>query len=217
MSIYKAVIFDFGGVFTSSPVEKFTAYEVANKLPKNFLGNVIKQNHHTNAWAKFERSEISRQQFDKDFAAETLEQGHQIKGNTLLSLLTLELKPEMIKAHKRIRASGLKTGCITNNIPNMDSAKMLNSPQSGKLANEILTSFDSVIESSKAGVRKPEPSIYQMMCGQLNVDPSVCIFLDDLGINLKPARALGMTTIKVPLYDVNPAIQELYALLDLMD
>jgi len=215
MSMFEAVIFDFGGVFTSSPVEQFTAYETANKLPKNFLGNVIKQNHHTNAWAKFERAEISREQFNQDFAAEALEQGHEITGNTLLSLLTLTMKPEMITAHQRIKARGLKTGCITNNLPSMDSSDMLNSQQDGKLARDTLASFDYLIESSKAGLRKPEPRIYQMMCEMLDVEPNACVFLDDLGINLKPAKALGMTTIKVPLYDVKPAISELYKLLNI--
>ena len=64
-------------------------------------------------------------------------------------------------------------------------------------AREIMEMFDELIESSKIGIRKPDPRIYHMMCEQLGVGPAACVFLDDLGPNLKPARALGMTTIKV--------------------
>jgi putative hydrolase of the HAD superfamily len=57
--------------------------------------------------------------------------------------------------------------------------------------------FDHVIESSKVGLRKPDPRIYQMMCGRLDAAPAQCVYLDDLGVNCKPAAALGMTAIKV--------------------
>ena len=211
---YKAVIFDFGGVFTSSPVEQFEIFEQANNLPARFLGSVIKQNHHTNAWAKFERAEIDRAEFNQAFAAETLGAGHQVSGDTLLSLLSLELKPAMIEAHQKIIEAGFKTGCITNNLPSMDSASMVKDSENGAMVAEIFERFDCVIESSKAGVRKPEPKIYQMMCEALSVSPQQSIFLDDLGINLKPARELGMTTIKVPFGNVQPAIDELMELLN---
>lgn len=213
MSTCKAVIFDFGGVFTSSPVEQFAVYEDTNDLPKRFLGSVIKQNHNTNAWAKFERSEISQEQFNSDFAVESRALGYEVNGDTLLSLLRMEMKPEMVEAHQLIRQKGIKTGCITNNLPNIDSLAMLKNSADSEIAREVLASFDYIIESAKAGVRKPEPRIYQMMCEELNVLPSECIFLDDLGINLKPAKALGMETIKVPFGDVKPAIHELLELL----
>ena len=214
MSKYKAVIFDFGGVFTTSPLERFAEYELANKLPQQFLGEVIKTNHHNNSWAKYERSEITQEQFNVEFAAETRSAGHEVMGDALISLLVLEMKPAMIDAHKRIKARGFKTGCITNNLPNMDSTEMLGCSQQSAMAREAMKAFDKVIESSKVGIRKPEPEIYQLMCEELDVLPSDCIFLDDLGINLKPARKLGMTTIKVPLGDVTPAIDELLELLD---
>jgi len=213
MSKYKAVIFDFGGVFTTSPLERFAEYEFANKLPRNFLGEVIKSNHQNNSWAKFERSEITQEQFNVEFAAETRSAGHEVMGDALIALLVLEMKPAMIDAHKRIKARGFKTGCITNNLPNMDSTEMLGCSQQGDMAREAMKAFDKVIESSKVGIRKPEPEIYQLMCEELDVLPSDCIFLDDLGINLKPARKLGMATIKVPLGDVTPAIDELLELL----
>jgi len=64
-------------------------------------------------------------------------------------------------------------------------------------AKDVLDLFDHVIESSKLGIRKPDPRIYEIMCETLSVDPARCVYLDDLGINLKPARAMGMATIKV--------------------
>ncbi len=209
----KAVIFDFGGVFTTSPVENFAGYERQHDLPARFIGGVIKNNHHTNAWAQFERSEISIDDFDRLFAEETRAAGFEISGKTLITLLALTLRPEMVAALRRVKSAGYQTGCITNNLPQFDSTAML--AESGKAAEakEILSLFDHVIESSKAGVRKPEPRIYEMMCEALKVGPKDCVFLDDLGINLKPARAMGMKTIKVPLGDVKPAIRELEEML----
>ena len=121
----------------------------------------------------------------------------------------------MIAALARVKEAGYKTGCITNNLPKIDSKAMLAASEKRDVVERIHANFDHIIESSKAGVRKPEPRIYEMMCSALAVAPSACIFLDDLGINLKPARQMGMTTIKVPFGDVAPAIAELYRLLDL--
>ncbi len=211
----KAVIFDFGGVFTTSPVENFAVFERQHGLPARFIGGVIKNNHHANAWAQFERADISIEEFDGLFAKETKEAGFEISGKTLVSLLALTLRPEMVAALRRVKTAGYKTGCITNNLPQFDSTAILAETGKAAEAQEILSLFDHVIESSKAGVRKPERRIYEMMCEALDVAPGFCVFLDDLGINLKPARAMGMTTIKAPLGDVTPAIAELDALLDL--
>lgn len=210
----KAVIFDFGGVFTTSPVENFGVFERQHDLPARFIGGVIKDNHHTNAWAQFERSEISIEEFDMLFAEETRAAGFAISGKTLVSLLALTLRPEMVAALRRVKSAGFQTGCITNNLPQFDSTAMLAETGKAAEAKEILSLFDHLIESSKAGIRKPEPRIYEMMCEALNVRPENCVFLDDLGINLKPARAMGMKTIKVPLGDAKPAITELEALLN---
>ncbi len=215
MTAFKAVIFDFGGVFTTSPVENFAIYEHANGLPEKFIGGVIKKNHHTNAWARFERAEISLEEFDGAFAEETRTAGFEIAGRTLVSLLRLDLKPEMVAALNRVKDAGYQTGCITNNLPKFDSAAMVKDASRMDEARKIIALFDQVIESSKAGVRKPEPRIYEMMCEALGVAPEQCVFLDDLGINLKPARAMGMTTVKVPIGDVQPAITELDDLLKL--
>ena len=119
----------------------------------------------------------------------------------------------MIAALEKVRAAGFKTGCITNNLPNMDSKAMMAADAQIRQVESIFENFDHIIESSKAGVRKPEPRIYEMMCEALDTPPEDCVFIDDLGINLKPARAMGMTTIKAPLGDVSPAIEELSSVL----
>jgi putative hydrolase of the HAD superfamily len=210
---FEAVIFDFGGVFTTSPVQNFAVFERENNLPERFIGEVIKANHHANAWARFERAETTLDEFDEAFAAESRAAGFEISGRRLVSLLSLTFNHDMIAALAHVKQAGYKTGCITNNLPKIDSKAMLAAAENRDIVNRIHAGFDHVIESSKAGVRKPEPRIYEMMCAALSVAPSACIFLDDLGINLKPARDMGMTTIKVPFGDAAPAIAELYALL----
>ena len=215
MTTITTVIFDFGGVFTSSPVEEFAKFEAKQGLPNKFLGGVIKTNHHSNAWAKFERSEIDQTEFNRAFAQETKIAGYEVSGDTLLSLLRLTLKPAMIAALAQVKEAGFKTGCITNNLPNLDSGAMLEASADTHHAAEVFAQFDHVIESSKVGIRKPEPEIYLKMCDALQSTPEQCVFLDDLGINLKPAKALGMATIKVPFGDVKPAIDELFKLLEL--
>lgn len=211
----KAVIFDFGGVFTTSPVENIAAYERRHRLPEKFIGGVIKENHHRNAWARFERGEIGPEEFDRLFAAETKAAGREVPGRILMELMAVSLRPEMIAALARVKAASLKTGCITNTLPGMEDGAVIADPARRREVAEIQANFDHVIESSKAGVRKPEPRIYEMMCEALAVEPTACAFLDDLGINLKPARQMGMSTIKVPIADVRPAIRELEALLGL--
>ena len=210
---FEAVIFDFGGVFTTSPVQNFAAFEREHGLPEKFIGGVIKTNMHDNAWARFERAEMPLAEFDAAFAEETRAAGFEIRGATLVDLLKLHFNHEMIDALARVKAAGFKTGCITNNLPKIDSKGMLAPGESREVVERIHANFDHIIESSKAGVRKPEPRIYEMMCEALFVAPDACIFLDDLGVNLKPARAMGMTTIKGPIGDVAPAIEELDRLL----
>lgn len=210
---FKAVIFDFGGVFTTSPVENFAVFEREHGLPEKFIGGLIKSRIHDGAFAQFERGEISFDEFDLHFQEETQGAGHKISGGEFIKLLDVALKSEMVTALKRVASAGLKTGCITNNFPIMESDGSARSKERNAALKEIFALFDHVIESSKVGIRKPEPRIYEMMCEALDVASFECVFLDDLGINLKPAKAMGMTTIKVPFGDVAPAIKELNALL----
>jgi putative hydrolase of the HAD superfamily len=189
----EAVIFDFGGVFTSSPFEAFARYERENDLPADLIRKINSQNHLTNAWARFERAELDLEGFDKAFADEALAHGHYVPGKEIIGLLSGDFRPEMIEALRRIKVK-YKTGCITNNVP----ANMTGSGEGRTLyAKEIMALFDHVIESAKTGIRKPDPRIYEMMCETLGVAPDTCIYLDDLGVNLKPARTMGMQTIKV--------------------
>jgi len=189
----EAVIFDFGGVLTSSPFEAFARYETERGLPVDIIRRTNAANHLENAWAKFERAEVDIDTFDKLFAEESRALGAEVRGRDVLPLLQGDLRPEMVEALKRIKA-GLKTGCITNNLP----ANAIGSMTGRSLyIAEVMVLFDHVIESAKIGLRKPDPRIYKMMVETLKVDPRNCVYLDDLGVNLKPAREMGMTTIKV--------------------
>jgi putative hydrolase of the HAD superfamily len=189
----EAVIFDFGGVLTSSPFEAFTRFETERGLPVDIIRRTNAANHLENAWAKFERAEVDIDTFDHLFATESLALGAEVRGRDVLPLLQGDLRPEMVEALKRIKAQ-FKTGCITNNLP----ANAIGSMTGRSLyVAEVMVLFDHVIESAKIGLRKPNPRIYQLMIETLNVDPKNCVYLDDLGVNLKPAREMGMTTIKV--------------------
>jgi putative hydrolase of the HAD superfamily len=191
--MFEAVIWDFGGVLTSSPFEAFTRFEAERGLPADIIRRTNTANHLENAWAKFERAEVDVETFDRLFAAESLALGAEVRGRDVLPLLSGDLRPEMVEALRRIK-SKFKTGCITNNLP----ANAIGSAGGRTLyIAEVMALFDHVIESAKIGLRKPDPKIYRMMVEALGVDPKRCIYLDDLGINLKPAREMGMTTIKV--------------------
>lgn len=191
MSTIAAVIWDFGGVISSSPFDAFTRFEAARGLPPGFLRQVNARNHLDNAWARFERSELNLEAFDVAFRAETTALGHPVRGRDVVSLLGGEIRPMMVEALRRLRPR-LKLGLITNNV---NASETPGADPSGRP--EVLALFHQVIESAKAGVRKPDPAIYRMMCDALAVAPEQAVFLDDLGINLKPARAMGMKTIKV--------------------
>lgn len=209
---FKAVIFDFGGVFTTSPVENFAVYEKKQGLPDRFIGGVIRARLHDGAFARFERGEIGMEEFDALFAEETRAAGHEIRGREFARFLEVDFKPDMIAALSAVKGAGLKTGCITNNFPSIESDGSPRRAERSAQLQAIFNDFDHIIESSKVGIRKPEPRIYEMMLEALALPAEACIFLDDLGVNLKPAQAMGMTTIKVPFGDVTPAIAALAGL-----
>ena len=201
----EAVIWDFGGVLTSSPFEAFNRFEKERGLPLDIIRRTNAENHFENAWAKFERAEVDLGQFDALFAAESKALGAEVRGRDVLPLLSGDLRPEMVEALRRVKAQ-FKTGCITNNLP---ANQMGSSTGRSLYVAEVMVLFDHVIESAKIGLRKPDPAIYQMMTDKLGVDPKNCVYLDDLGVNLKPARDMGMTTIKV--VDPGKALAELEA------
>ena len=190
----KAVLWDFGGVFVSSPFAAFNQYEAANGIPRDFIRRLNSTNPDTNSWARFERSELTPDEFDIAFADESEAAGHRIPGCEVLLALGGQIHDDMLDMLEQVKAAGLKTACLTNNI--VMPERPANDRIDSRVAS-IFPRFDCVVESSKVGVRKPEPRFYEIACEMLDVAPGDCIFLDDLGINLKPAAAMGMTTIKV--------------------
>ncbi|MBA4011355.1 MAG: HAD family hydrolase [Phenylobacterium sp.] len=204
----EAVIWDFGGVFTSSPFEAFARYEAEHGLPKDLIRKINSTNPDTNAWALFERNEIDTKGFDELFLAESTALGHPVPGADVLPLLSGHLRPQMVAALKACKAK-FKVGCITNNMVTHHSPGADEPQRAAGAMGQVMPLFDHIIESSKAGVRKPDPKIYLMMCEALGVKPEACVYLDDLGINCKPAAALGMRAIKV--VDVGQTLAELSA------
>ena len=177
----------------SSPFEAFARYERENGLPPDAIRQVNATNHHDNAWARLERNEVSLDLFCSLFEQEAAALGYNVSGDAILGCLTGEVRPEMVAALDRLKER-LPIALLTNNflsVPGVFEAG--NADQ----IREIVGRFDVVVESSKVGVRKPQPQFYEIACELLAVEPENCVFLDDLGVNLKPARAMGMTTIKV--------------------
>ena len=208
--MFKAVLWDFGGVITSSPFEAFNRYEAENGLPEDFLRSINATDPETNAWAQLESSQVSVDEFDELFAREAETRGHRVMGKEVLDLLSGDVRPEMVSALGIIKQSH-RIGCITNNVNTGQGPGMAKTSDKASQVAEIMAMFDVVIESSKVGIRKPDPKIYQMTCEQMSIAPEETIYLDDLGINLKPARALGMATIKV--LNANQALADLEKLL----
>lgn len=208
----RAVLWDFGGVILSSPFEAFNRYEAEIGLPPDFIRSLNARNPDANAWAKMERSEVDLDGFAALFEAEALEQGHTLSGHHVLKIISGEVRPEMVEALRRVKER-FRIACITNNMPTGHGPGMARDPARIREIEQIMGLFEHVVESSKLGIRKPDPRIYQHACQLLGVEPADCVYLDDLGINLKPARALGMHTIKVE--NAAQALSELEAVLGL--
>jgi putative hydrolase of the HAD superfamily len=187
---YRAVIFDLGGVVFPSPFDVFDAYERDAGLPPRFIRTVVARSADDGAWARFERSELSFPDFCTALEAECAAAGGTVDAAALMRGISggFAPRPEMMRAIGRLRDEGLRVGALTNNWAR---------PDAGTLREPIDLGFDVVVESAVEGIRKPDPRIYSLICDRLDVTPDACVFLDDLGVNLKPARAMGMTTIKV--------------------
>lgn len=197
----RAVLWDFGGVILTSPFDAFSGYEKAQGLPDGLLRRINATNPDTNAWARLERGEVETEAFFELFADEARALGYDVDARAVLSLIHGDVRPEMVTALRTV-SDRYKTACLTNNFraaPNDDQ-------RSADIA-AIMSIFDAVIESSRAGIRKPDPRFYAHACEILEVSPDETVFLDDLGVNLKPARAMGIRTIKV--VDPNDALEEL--------
>jgi len=206
---WRAVIFDLGGVVMPSPLDAFRAYEARHGLPHRFLSEVVLGGGEHGAWSRFERGELALAEFAAAFDAECAAAGGDVRTTHLLEEIATGSgpHPEMLEAIRRIRAASVPTAALTNNWRTDDGAAM------GERSPELAALFDVVVESAREGLRKPDPRIYELTCERLGVPPSEAVSLDDLGVNLKSARALGMATIKV--VDPASAVGELEVLLDL--
>jgi putative hydrolase of the HAD superfamily len=177
----------------------FAAYEAEAGLPEGLIRRLNSTDPDTNAWARFERNEIDVAGFTEAFEAEALAAGHRVEASRVLAALAGDVRPAMVEAVRQLRSAGFPLALLSNNVAPME--------RTGRLG-EVLELFDAVVESSVEGVRKPEPEIYTRALERLSaavgrpLAAPDCAYLDDLGINLKPARELGFRTIKV----VDPAV-----------
>ena len=207
---FTAVFWDFGGVILSSPFDAFNDYERRHELPTDFIRTVNSRDPDTNAWAPDRAREVDAVEFDQLFGAESAALGHRVPGRDVLGMLHGSVRPEMVVALDRVIAAGFVTACLTNNVSSKRSSTSSDDHARPEVE-AVMARFDHVIESSKVGCRKPEPEFYELACAAAGVVPEQVVFLDDLGINLKPARAMGMTTIKV--LSAQQAIDDLEAVL----
>lgn len=203
----KAVLWDFGGVITASPFDGFTRYERSSGLPEGFIRRVNTVNPDANAWARFERSDIDRDGFISAFEAEALAFGQVVSGEAVLAGLMGAPRPIMVRALERVRVR-YQIACLTNNV-----ARMPRPPEQEVEIQRIMGLFEYVIESSKIGSRKPEKQFYEHALETLGIEANEAVFLDDLGVNLKSAREMGMTTIKVA--DPKQALEDLGRIIDI--
>ncbi len=203
----EAVLWDIGGVLTASPFEAFNRFEAANGLPRDFIRGINATNPETNAWAQFESNQVDIDAFDALFRAETAALGHPVNGKRVIEILSGAPRPRMIEALRSCNGH-FRVGAITNNMkPTSDGQPAVEDSKRAALMEKAMSLFEVIVESSVEGVRKPDPAIYRIACERLGVVPARAVFLDDLGINLKPARAMGMHTIKV--LNENQALAEL--------
>jgi len=200
---YRAVIFDLGGVVLGSPLEAIAAYERETGLPEGFVNRVVVESGRAGAWSRLERGELGLDAFYPAFEGDCAARGGRVCGRTLMERVhaSAQPRPAMLDAVQRIRTRGLRAAALTNNWLSAE----------GDGAHTLRPRFDVFIESSLLGLRKPDPRIYRYTCELLAAEPGDVVFLDDIGANLKPARRLGMTTLKVT--DPAASLRELEALL----
>lgn len=218
-SSFRAVFFDFGGVVLTSPFEAFQHYEREHGLPDGFIRTVNSTNPHDNAWARLERNEIGVDGFIPLFETEAEELGHRVDGHAVISMLAGTVRPVMVDAIDTIKAAGLIVACLTNNFADKGAERSdgaarpidMRTSEERAAVVDALARFDHLVESSVVGARKPEPAFYHAALDLAAVEPTEVVFLDDLGVNLKPAREMGMATIKV--IDAVDALTDLQALL----
>jgi epoxide hydrolase-like predicted phosphatase len=199
---YRDVIFDLGGVVVGSPLEAIAAYERELGLSAGAINRIVMGAGPGGAWARLERGELGLEEFYPAFDADCAAAGWRISAEILMQRVAEATvpRPAMLEAIGRIRARGLRAAALTNNWVT-----------EGEGTRALAPLFDVFVESAVEGLRKPDPRIFALTCERLGVTPPEAVFLDDIGMNLKSARALGMATIKVA--EVAAALGELEGLL----
>ena len=202
MARVAAVIFDIGGVVQDSPLHAIARYEREHCLPPNAINRVVVAAGEAGAWARLERGELTAETFCAPFEADCRAHGVEVSGAAIMAAIAEAgvARPMMLEAIRRLRARRLRVGALTNNWKRAG-------PEDDVIPHRLKDHFDVFIESRVVGLRKPDPKIYALACRELGVPPERTAFLDDIGTNLKPARALGMATIKVG--DPRQALEEL--------
>ena len=198
----RAVIFDVGGVIQESPLDFLRDYEARNGLPEGFIAGIVGNYaaRPDGAWQRLERGELLLDEFCRIFDSEIANLGYSVSTAAMMLEMAdyVVVRPRMLGAVQRIRAHGLRTAALTNNwlMEDKDEEREM-----------LRRHFDAFIESSRTGLRKPDPRIFELTCEALEVLPGEAAFLDDIGANLKAAARLGMLTIKVT--DPDEALREL--------
>ena len=198
----RAVIFDLGGVVFGSPLHAIAAYEEANGIAAGAINHVVVHAGRDGAWARLERGELELEAFYPAFEADCAAGGAAIDARALMQAIgeATTPRPVMLDAIARIRRDGRPVAALTNNWVDDEGGMGV-----------VREHFDVFVESAVEGMRKPDPRIFHLTCERLGVTADQTAFLDDIGLNLKAARALGMTTIKV--VDVDAALAELEGVL----
>lgn len=206
MASHRAVIFDLGGVVLGSPLHAIAAFERDHDIPAGFVNRVVVDTGAEGAWGRLERGLYDLEAFIPAFEEDCLAAGQRLSAGAMMERMAeaSQPRPIMLEAIRRIRAAGLLAAALTNNWTSAER-------DDGTRA--LRDRFDAFFESSALGLQKPDPRIYEHACRELGIEPSEAVFLDDIGRNLKTARALGMTTLKVG--DPESAVAELESLLDL--
>lgn len=203
---YRAVLFDLGGVVLDAPLQILADFETTRNLPAGFINHIIREGGDLGPWQDFERGEIEPDEFCEGMELMAQDLGHRFKAMDLLAEMAsrMTIREDVINTVRRLRDQEYLVAALTNNWAVRDELH--------DRLDELRDEFDYFIESHKVGMRKPEEAIYTLTLDEMGVRARDVVFLDDLGQNLKPARAMGMHTIKVS--DPTAALSELWAALE---
>ena len=199
----QTIIFDFGGVITDSPIEGFKKLEKSYGISKGVISSIVMTNPDNNAWAKSERGEIDIQTFIEEFNLEAKKLGYNLNAKEILKQLYGPLRPLMVEKIASL-SKNYQLICLTNVLKGVH---VFSPKERKKEVDHVLSFFDKIYESCEIGMRKPEKRIYRYLLDDLKIKPENSVFLDDLGMNLKTAKLLGINTIKV--IDPIAALREL--------